>query len=72
MQPLTSKEMDYISDSLASEDLLMKQCANLVGVSQHPQVRQLFTQLVGRHQQHHHHLMNELQHHQSIAPSQLQ
>lgn len=72
MQPLTSKEMSYISDSLSNEDLLMKQSANLAGISQHPQVRQVFTQLVQRHQQHHQHLMRELQSHQTIAPSQLQ
>ncbi len=72
MQPLTSKEMSYISDSLSNEDLLMKQSAHLAAISQHPQVRQVFTQLVQRHQQHHQHLMQELQNHQTVAPSQLQ
>ena len=72
MQPLTSKELGYIADSLSNEDLMMKQSAHLAGISQHPQVRQVFAQFVQRHQQHHQHLMSELQQHQTIAPSQLQ
>lgn len=69
---MTAKEMDFIADCLKNEDLLIKQSAQLVGVSQQAQVRQLFSQLTQRYQQHHQHLMSVLQQHQSIAPSQLQ
>ncbi|KAA9005342.1 hypothetical protein F4V43_07660 [Paenibacillus spiritus] len=72
MQPLSAKELEYISDSISNEDLLLKQYAATAGVTQNPTVRQLCQQHI---QSHHHHmgmLIDLLQQHQQYAPTQPQ
>ncbi|WP_314585631.1 hypothetical protein [Paenibacillus terrigena] len=71
-QPLSGKELDYISDSISNEDLLVKQCAVAAHNSSNPAVQQLCTQMLREHHQHILMLTQSLQHHQSIAPYQMQ
>ena len=51
MQALTGKELEYISDSISNEDLLLKQCAATAGTTQNEQVRQICMQHMQKHTQ---------------------
>ncbi|WLR51747.1 hypothetical protein LC040_02255 [Bacillus tianshenii] len=66
--PLTTKEMEYIVDSMSNEDLLIKQTIVAFTHSQTPAVQQLCQQLSEQHQQHYQQLLTTLQNHASIAP----
>jgi hypothetical protein len=70
MQALTNKEMEYISDSMTNEELLLKQCAAAVFVITNPAVRSQIAEELMTHEQHLHTLMNVLQQSQSAAPQQ--
>jgi len=72
MQPLTSKELEYISDSLSNEDLLIKQSAATIASSTNPTNVQVLTSMVHAHQQHMNILLNALQQHAQLAPTQPQ
>lgn len=72
MQPLTSKEMEYIVDSMSNEDLLMKQCVATMSQTQNPAVKNMCHQLINTHQQHYNELLQSLQQHARIAPNQNQ
>jgi hypothetical protein len=67
-KPLTSKEVEYIVDSMSNEDLLIKQAIVSLSHSQTPAVQQLFQQLSQQHQQHYQQLLTSLQQHASLAP----
>ncbi|WP_227793255.1 hypothetical protein [Paenibacillus guangzhouensis] len=71
-QPISGKELDYISDSITNEDLLLKQCAVAANNSTNPGVKQLCTQMAKEHHHHMQILIQSLQQHQSMAPSQIQ
>jgi hypothetical protein len=70
MQPLTTKELEYIVDSMSNEDLLTKQCVAVLASTQNQAVKQACQTLVNNHQQHYQQLMNVMQQHQNIAPTQ--
>jgi 23S rRNA maturation mini-RNase III len=72
MQALSPKELNYIADSITNEELLIKQCAATASISQHPQIQQALNYYVRSHEQHLNTLVNALQQHQSIAPTQAQ
>lgn len=72
MQPLTGKELDYISDSISNEDLLVKQLAATAGSTQNPTVRQICMKHIQSHSQHLDELTKLIQQHQQFAPTQLQ
>lgn len=72
MQPLTTKELEYIADSMSNEDLLIKQCIAAASQTQTPHAQQLCSQLADRHMQHYGHLMQVLQQHAQVAPNMLQ
>lgn len=72
MQPLTSKEVEYIVDSLSNEDLLLKQCAATAASSSTPGNVQALTSMIHAHQQHMNVLLNALQQHVQLAPTQPQ
>lgn len=72
LQPLTTKELNYIADSIMNEDLLIKQSAAAAAVSQNANVQQALSQYIQAHQQHLQLLTNTLKEHQSIAPTQVQ
>jgi 23S rRNA maturation mini-RNase III len=72
MQALSPKELNYIADSISNEELLIKQCAATASISHNPQIQQALNQYVRSHEQHLNILVNALQQHQSIAPTQTQ
>ncbi|MFD1953671.1 hypothetical protein ACFSL6_05620 [Paenibacillus thailandensis] len=72
MQPITGKELEYIVDSMSNEDLLMKQCAALAATTGNQALRQLSLQMIQTHQQHYQTLLNSIQQHQNLAPTQPQ
>ncbi|GGH13937.1 hypothetical protein [Paenibacillus segetis] len=70
MQPMSNKELEYISDCISNEDLLIKQCAAAAVVSQNPTISQAITQHIRTHEQHLTKLTGALQQHQNLAPTQ--
>ncbi|GGD49027.1 hypothetical protein [Paenibacillus nasutitermitis] len=72
MQPISSKEMEYIVDSISNEDLLMKQCAAVAFTAQNQGIKQVCSHMISTHHQHTQTLMNALQQHQQLAPTQPQ
>ncbi|WP_028548364.1 hypothetical protein [Paenibacillus sp. UNC451MF] len=71
-QPLTSKELDYIVDSMSNEDLLIKQCAVLTSTTHNPATHSLCMEMVSLHKQHYQSLMQSLHQHMQLAPMQPQ
>lgn len=72
LQPLTTKELNYIADSIMNEDLLIKQSVAAAAVSQSTNVQQALTKYISTHQQHLSILADSLKNHQNAAPSQTQ
>ncbi|MFD7523692.1 hypothetical protein [Paenibacillus chitinolyticus] len=72
MQSITSKELDYLADSLTNEDLLVKQAANAITHAQNPAIRQIAEHLIQSHQQHYAQILSALQQHAQVAPNQPQ
>lgn len=71
-QPLTAKELEYIADSLSNEDMMIKLCATAAATSQNQQLQQMASHFENVHSQHYQTLLQTLQHHQPIAPTQIQ
>lgn len=71
-QPLSAKEVEYLVDSMSNEDLLIKQCAAAAATTHNPQVQHICIDLLNHHQQHYQTLLNQLNQHLSIAPTQPQ
>ena len=71
-QPLTSKEMSYLCDSMSNEDIITKQCVSVIQDTQNQTVKNELNQIVQKNQQHYNDLLSTLQNHVSIAPSQPQ
>ena len=65
MISLSGKELDYISDSMSNEELLLKQCAAAASATANPGFRSLLIDQINTHEQHLHTLMNVLQQSQS-------
>jgi len=72
MKPLTAKELEYIADSLSNEDLLIKQCTAGALSCTNPQITQVLMHQAQVHQSQYQALLNCLQQHQSLAPTQPQ
>jgi hypothetical protein len=72
MKPLTGKELEYIVDSMANEDLLIKQCINAFIHTNNPLVKQEVSKLTTSLQQHNQKLMGLLSQHLDIAPKTLE
>lgn len=70
MQPLTSKELDYIVDCISNESSLAKHCAATAASIQNPTVQQALMGFVQKHENHMDTLIQALQSHQAIAPTQ--
>lgn len=70
MQPISNKELEYISDCISNEDLLIKQCAAAAVVSHNPTISQIISEQIRCHEQHLHKLTGALQQHQNLAPTQ--
>lgn len=72
MQPLTGKELEYITDSISNEELLLKQCVATAASIQQPAIKQACLQQARTHEHHLSMLTNALQQHQQLAPTQPQ
>ncbi|SFE47141.1 hypothetical protein SAMN05216378_3233 [Paenibacillus catalpae] len=72
LQALTAKELEYIADSMSNEDLLIKQNALLASLATNPALRQAGMAELQTHQQHYQTLLQALQQHQHLAPTQPQ
>ncbi|GGF85216.1 spore coat protein [Paenibacillus aceti] len=70
MKPLSGKELDYISDSLSNENMLIKLCAAAKSVSANPQISQVMGQHLQMHEQHTHQMIEMMKQHQQMAPTQ--
>ncbi|WP_422657981.1 hypothetical protein ACK8P5_19870 [Paenibacillus sp. EC2-1] len=70
MQPLTSKELDYIVDCISNESSLAKHCAATAASIQNPSVQQALMGFMQKHENHMDTLIQALQSHQAIAPTQ--
>lgn len=68
MQPMSSKELEYIIDSMSNEDLLMRQTAAAAAIATHPQLKSCCDAMVQTHQANYNTLMKSLEQHQSVAP----
>lgn len=60
-QGLTSKEFEYLADSMKNEELLTKLCVQGAVASQHPQLRQTLAQIAQDRLQTFNQLLNTLQ-----------
>ncbi|GAB6926810.1 hypothetical protein JCM10914A_07930 [Paenibacillus sp. JCM 10914] len=72
LEPLSSKELDYIMDCISNETMLAKHCAATAAATQNPAIQQALLGFVNRHEQHLDMLVNSLQAHSSVAPTQPQ
>ncbi|MDQ0087176.1 hypothetical protein J2T12_000570 [Paenibacillus anaericanus] len=70
MQPISNKELDYISDCISNEDLLVKQCAAAAVVCHNPTISQALSEHIRTHEQHLTKLTDALLQHQHLAPTQ--
>ncbi|WP_055109019.1 hypothetical protein [Paenibacillus ihumii] len=70
MQPLTAKELEYISDSISNEEMLLKMTAAASAVSQNPSVQSVISRQISAHEQHMNQLIQALSQHQPLAPAQ--
>lgn len=68
MQPMSSKELEYVIDSISNEDLLLRQSAAVAAVSTHPALKSCCETMVQNHRAHYDTLMKSIEQHQSIAP----
>jgi len=67
MDQLTAKELQYLSDQMTNEDLLVKQCMSATTQTQNVQFRQVCLQLASRHQQHCQQIVQLIQQHMYLA-----
>ncbi|RED63846.1 hypothetical protein [Cohnella lupini] len=72
MQAMTAKELEYVADSMSNEDLLIKQCAVAAATITNVQLQQACSHMVDVHTQQYTTLLNAIQQHQSMAPTQPQ
>ncbi|MNJ41530.1 hypothetical protein D3C77_364560 [compost metagenome] len=70
MQPLSAKELEYISDSISNEEMLLKLTAAASAVSQHPDIKNAITSQMRTHEQHINQLIQAISQHQPLAPTQ--
>jgi len=72
VQPLSAKELGYLTDSMKNEDLLAKQCVIAVTHAQNPAVQQVCEQAAQQHLQHYNQLLDVLQQHANLNPAGIQ
>lgn len=72
MQPMTSKELEYLIDSISNEELLIKQCAAAAEVTTTQPLKQFYASMVQKQKQHIDALVNAIKQHQQLAPAQIQ
>ena len=67
MQPLTTKELNYLCDMLGAEDLLIKTCAIASQQASQGDVQQFIHHVIGEHQRRHDELVQVLAQHETVA-----
>ena len=67
MQPLTTKELNYICDMLSMEELLAKTCATAGQQAAQGDARQFLQHVIGSHQRRHDELLHLLEQHEPLA-----
>lgn len=72
LQPLSSKELEYIVDSISNEELLIKQTAATSANSTNPVIQQACEGYIRSFEQHLETLIQTLRQHQNLAPNQPQ
>lgn len=70
MQPLSAKELEYISDSISNEEMLLKLTAAASVVSQNPNIKNAIASQMRTHEQHMNQLIQAISQHQPMAPTQ--
>lgn len=70
MQPLTTKELEYISDSISNEEMLLKLTAAASVVSQNAEIQNAIISQMRTHEQHINQLIQSVSQHQPLAPTQ--
>lgn len=70
MQPLTAKELEYISDSISNEEMLLKLTAAASAVSRNAEIQNAIISQMRTHEQHIHQLIQAISQHQPLAPTQ--
>ncbi|AZK48209.1 hypothetical protein [Paenibacillus lentus] len=70
MQPLSVKELEYISDSISNEEILLKLTAAASAVSKNPAIQNAITSQIRTHEQHINQLIQAISQHQPLAPTQ--
>lgn len=63
MMDLTTKELEYVLDSLSNEDLLTKGSAVTSAVAQNDALRHICEQMANTHREHYQSLLQLLQQH---------
>ncbi|MNO61795.1 hypothetical protein D3C76_524530 [compost metagenome] len=69
MQPLSSKELNYIADSIANEEAIIKLCTAAASVCSNAQIGQELKEHIQCHEKHMQTLVHSLQQHQPLASS---
>ncbi|MNN40858.1 hypothetical protein D3C81_1549470 [compost metagenome] len=69
MLPLSNKELNYIADSIANEEALIKLCTAAATVCSNTQIGQELKEHIQCHEKHMQNLINCLQQHQPLASS---
>ena len=67
MQPLTTKELNYVCDMLSTEDLLARTCAVASSQSMQNDAQQFLHHVIGEHQRRHDELVQLLHQHETVA-----
>ncbi|MEF2966919.1 hypothetical protein V3851_13840 [Paenibacillus sp. M1] len=70
MKPLSGKEVNYIADSVANEDMMIRMCAAASAVCTNAQLAGAISDHLRVHEQHMHMLVDALKQHQQLAPAQ--
>lgn len=70
MEPISTKELDYVTDSMSNEDLIIKQCAVLAASTQQNATHSLCMDIINVHSHHYNTLMQTLHQHVPMAPTQ--
>lgn len=69
MQPISGKELNYISDSVANEEALIKLCVAAASACSNAQIGQEIKEHIESHENHLHTLIDCLRQHQPLAPN---
>lgn len=67
MQPLTTKELNYINDMLGAEDLLLRSVASAARQGAQPDAQQFLQHVQGEHQRRFTELTHLLEQHETVA-----